>query len=258
MIPAVRRLSICCLALVCCTLAQSQAGPQPPCGTDPNPPYPSAADSPAVKFWSPAELGAAWRPPACTGWSGAGFSTLVTTVARFHYAAGAEGLLHQGGAVSSLSGIRYWSTTHKQWQTLIPEAYALTGQTGDQRRKDFTLEELKPGSVFFFQQSDNLSGKAVFRLHIVEATADRVVFDISNVTAMRYLLLTLFHPGEMQSIYYLDRESEDTWRYYSIARTGKNASSLTTGHENSWINRSVAFYRHLTGIPTDQEPPAAR
>jgi hypothetical protein len=211
-----------------------------------------------VKFWSPAELGESWRPPACTGWTGAGFSTLVTTSARFRHASGMEDLLRQSGAVSQLAGMRYWSTTHKSWQTLIDDAYAVTGPQGNQRRKDFTLEELKAGSMLYFQQTDNLSGKAIFRLHILEAGADRLVFDVANVTLMKYLIVPLFHPGEMQSIYYLDRESEDVWRYYSMARTGKNASRLTTGHEASWINRAVAFYRHLAGIPTDQEPPAAR
>jgi hypothetical protein len=72
------------------------------------------------------------------------------------------------------------------------------------------------------------------------------------------LFVTLFHPGEVQSIYFLDRESDNVWRYYSIARTGRNTSRLTTGHESSSINRAVAFYRSLAGIPTDQEPPAAR
>ncbi len=37
---------------------------------------------------------------------------------------------------------------------------------------------------------------------------------------MRYFFVTLFHPGEMQSIYFLDRESDDVWRYYSISRSG--------------------------------------
>lgn len=236
----------------------AQSGPQPPCGVDSVPPHPSLADSPAVKFWSPSELGDNWRPPACTGWTGVGFSSLVTTVARFRHASGTEDLLLQSGAISSLAGMRYWSTTHKKWQTLIPDAYAVTNAQGKQRRNNFTLEELKAGSVLYFQQGDNLSGKAIYRLHIAEATPYRLVFDVANVTLMRYLLLPLFHPGEMQSIYYLDRESEDVWRYYGMARTGKNASSLTTGHEASWINRSVAFYRHVAGIPTDQEPPAAR
>ena len=128
----------------------AQPGPQPPCGADPTPPYPSLADSPAVKFWSPAELGEHWRPPACTGWTGEGFSTLVTTAARFHHPSGMEDLLRQSGAISSLAGMRYWSTTHKSWQTLIPDAYAVTSAQGNQRRKDFTLEELKPGSVLYF------------------------------------------------------------------------------------------------------------
>jgi hypothetical protein len=236
----------------------AQSGPQPPCGVDSIPPYPSLADSPVVKFWSTSELGEHWRPPECTGWTGEGFSTLVTTAARFNHESGMEDLLRQSGAISSLAGMRYWSTTHKSWQTLIPDAYAVTNAQGNQRRKDFTLEELKPGSVLYFLQVDNLSGKAIYRLHIMEADADRLVFDVANVTLMKYLIIPLFHPGELQSIYYLERESDSVWRYYGMARTGKNASSLTVGHEASWINRSVAFYRHVAGIPTDQEPPAAR
>jgi hypothetical protein len=71
-------------------------------------------------------------------------------------------------------------------------------------------------------------------------------------------MITLFPPGEAQSVYLLERESPDIWRYYSLARTGKKASSLTEGHDASLINRAVAYYRYLAGIPTDREPPAAR
>jgi hypothetical protein len=62
----------------------------------------------------------------------------------------------------------------------------------------------------------------------------------------------------MQSIYFLNRESDNVWQYYSMVRTGRNASRLATGHEASAINRAVAFYRSLVGVPTNQEPPAAR
>ena len=259
MIGDVRLLVLCGLAVVWQVCGAAQAGPQPPCGgMTAVPEYAAPGDPPAVKFWSEKELGADWRPPACTGWTGSGFSTLVTTAGRFRYAGGMEGLLRQTGAVSSLAGMRYWTTTHKKWQVLIPEAYAVSDPQGRHRRADFTAEELKPGAVLYFQQADNLSGKAIFRLHIVEAKAQRLVFEVTNVSLMRYLLLPLFHPGEMQSVYYLDRESDEVWRYYSMARTGKGASSLTVGHEASWINRSVAFFRHVAGIPTDQEPPGAR
>ena len=167
-------------------------------------------------------------------------------------------MLRRIGAISEMEGMRYWSTTHQRWQTLIVEAYAVTGPQGSQRRKDFTLDEMAQGQVLYFQQVDNVSGKAIYRMHIAEATVDRLVVDVQNISTMRYLMIPLFRPGEMQTVYFLDRESEGVWRYYSIVRTGKNASSLTTGHEASSINRAVAFYRHLTGLRTDQEPPAAR
>jgi hypothetical protein len=182
----------------------------------------------------------------------------VTAVGRFPYGSGAEGLLRKIGAISGLTGLRYWSTTHKAWQTLIEDAFAVTGPQGNRRRKDFTPDEMAAGQTLYFDQTDNLSGRATFRMHIAEATADRLVFDVENVTTMRFLLVPLFRPGEMQSVYFLDREPGNVWRFYSIVRTGKNASNLTTGHEASSINRAVAFYRYFTGIPTDQEPPAAR
>jgi hypothetical protein len=245
--------------LLCQAHGYAQLRPQPPCGADPVPPYPGLDSSPTVKFWSESDFGHDWKPFACTSWAEAGFSTLITTVARFRYPSGAEGLLRHIGAISELAGMRYWSTTHQRWQTLIVSANAVTGpQPGNSRRQDFTPDEMKEGKALYFEQVDNLSGKAVYRMHIAEASADRIVFDVQNVSVMRYFFVTLFHPGEMQSVYYLDRESDNIWRYYSIARTGRNASRLATGHAPSSINRAVAFYRSLVGIPTDQEPPAAR
>jgi hypothetical protein len=256
---ACRRIGFVFSAMLLCQAhGYAQSGPQPPCGKDAVPPYPGLDDSPIVKFWSESDFGHDWRPPACTGWVAAGFATLVTTVARFRYTSGAEGLLRHIGATSELAGMRYWSTTHKQWQTLIVDAHALTDSQPSHRRQDFTPDEMKEGTVLYLEQADNLSGRAIYRMHIAEASADRLVFDVENVSTMRYFFVTLFHPGEMQSIYFLDRESDNVWRYYSIARTGRNASRLAAGHASSSINRAVAFYRSLVGIPTDQEPPAAR
>ena len=154
--------------------------------------------------------------------------------------------------------MRYWSTTHNGWRTLIVKANALSGSEPGRRRQDFTPDEMREGKVLYLEQVDNLSGRATYRMHIAEVSADRLVFDVENVSVMRYYFVTLFRPGEMQSVYFLDRESDNVWRYYSIARTGRNASRLATGHASSSINRAVAFYRSLVGIPTDREPPAAR
>jgi len=233
---------------------EPQVGPQPPCGNETIPSYPGLDDLAIVKSWNKSALGSDWKPPACTGWAEVGFTTLVTISARFPHTSEASGLFRQIGAISELAGMRYWSTTHKQWRTLIVDAYALTGLSG-QRRGDFTSDEMKEGKVLYFEQVDNLSGKAIYRMHIVEASASRLVFDVENVSTMRYFLIPIFHPGELQSMYFLDRESDNVWRYYSIVRTGRNANGLISGNESSSVNRAVAFYRHLVGIPTAQEPP---
>jgi hypothetical protein len=256
-LPRVRAALTASALLFVLPAVPPQGGPQPPCGRAPIPSYPALGEPAVVTSWSKADFGNDWIPPACTGWTDVGFTTLVTTVARFRQTARAEEVLRRVGAISELTGMRYWSIGHKKWQTLVVDAYALTGAESAQRRADFTSGEVKQGEVLYFEQVDNLSGKAVYRLHIAEASADRIVFSVENVTTMRYLFLAIFHPGEIQSTYFLDRESDGVWRYYSIMRTGRNANQLIAGKPASSVNRTVAFYRHFVGIPTDQEPPAA-
>jgi hypothetical protein len=241
------------------SLAQTAGrGPQPPCGNEANPSYPALSDPPQVKFWRQADLGLTWKAPACTGWTEQGFTTLVTTSARFSYSAESPALLRRIGAISERAGMRYWSTTHQRWQTLIVDAHVLTGAQHSQRRQDFTPDEMKVGEALYFEQVDNLTGKATYRMQIVEESANRIVFTVENVSTIHYLFIPVLRPGEMQSIYFLNRESERVWLYYGIVRTGKNANKRVAGNESSSINRAVAFYRFVVGIPTDQEPPAAR
>ena len=245
-------------AILCSELSGHAApGPQPPCGSATFPPYPDLEKSPAVRVWDRAELGRDWTPPACTGWTYSGFTTVVVTVARFRHTSGVEGLLRRVGAISERAGIRYWSTTRKRWQTLVINAYALSEAVANRRRKDFSPDEMAEGRSLYFQQEDNLSGKAIYRMRIRSASPDRLVFDTENISTICYLLMPLFSPGDMQSIYFFERESQDVWCYYSIVRTSKNASPLTAGNAASAINRAVAFYRYLVDIPTDKEPPAS-
>ena len=246
------------LSCLAAATAFADSGPQPPCGSESFPSYPDLDHPPVVKVWDRSELGRDWTPPPCTGWSAPGFSSLIVTVARFRDTSGVEGLLRHVGAISQLAGMRYWSTTHKRWQPLIVDASALGGQTSDRRRQDFSMNETSEGGTLYFQQTDNLSGKATYSMRVGSVTPDRLVFETENVSTIRYLLVPLFHPGEMQSIYFLEQESPGVWRYFNIARTGKNANALVAGHDASSINRAVAFFRHWAGIPSDQEPPAAR
>jgi hypothetical protein len=232
-------------------------GPQPPCAREPIPPYPALADAASIQSWSKSEFGRDWIPPACTGWTETGFTTLITASARFSHTSESSDLLRRVGAISALTGMKYWSVTHKRWQTLIVDSHALTDADPHHRRADFTPAEMTAGQVLYFEQADNLSGKAVYRMHIVEASDNRIVFEVENVNTIRYFFIPVLHPGEVQSMYFLDRESVNLWQYYAIVRTKKTANGLIAGNQSSAINRAAAFYRHLSGIPDTQEPPAA-
>ena len=94
-------------------------------------------------------------------------------------------------------------------------------------------------------------------MRVREIDPDGLVVEMVNVSAMRYLVIPLAGPGDLQSLYFLERRSPNEWAYYSLARTSAGASSLTQGHEASYVNRAAALFRHFADLPTDQEPPAA-
>jgi hypothetical protein len=61
-------------------------------------------------------------------------------------AGGPETLLARAGGVSTLSTVRYWSTTDKKWRPLFLDATALAGRAeGGERRDDFRPSELQAG-----------------------------------------------------------------------------------------------------------------
>ncbi len=251
-----RVATLALLPLILCFEAPSHAepAPQPPCGSEAFPLFSAFDEAPAVRVWDHLD----WTPPACTGWTGSNSSTLVAVAGRFRYSLGVDGLRRRAGEISSLTGLLYWSTTSQRWQPLIIEAYALSDSTGGQHRKDFSLDEIVKGRSLYVHQEDNLFGKATYRMQIVGASEDRLVFSTANVSAIQFFGIPLAAPGEIQSICFLERESSDVWRYYSLTRTGNQASLFMSGHNASLINRAVALYRHFAGIAPDKEPPASR
>ncbi len=205
-----------------------QNAPQPPCGHQPTPPYPDVVEIAVVKSWSESDLGSDWKPAVCTGWSQIGFKRLVSISSRFLSTSTTSQLLRRVGAVSTLKNLRYWSTTHKQWRTLIIDVHALVGNTGGYRG-DFVAAELKRGSMLYFEEVDNLSGAANYQMQILEVSPTRLAFNIENVSTVRYHYLRVFHPGDLQSAYFMDRESDTTWRCYALVRMGRNANGLLAG-----------------------------
>ena len=233
--------------------------PRPPCGAEPIPSYPRLGEQPNVMLWTKADPGPTWTPPSCAVWP-AGAATIVVGLAgHFPYAGSADALLARIGAISSLSEVRYWSVTEKQWNNMFARASALDGSNLKKVRGDFSPAELRAGGNFYFSAADNRSGKdAVSRLRIIAADEAHFVIETENVTPLRWTVLTYAAPGGFQTWYFLDRDAGGAWRFYSLTRV-LYASSLFSAiiPDKSYINRSVAMYRYFQGLRTDQGPPAA-
>jgi hypothetical protein len=79
------------------------------------------------------------------------------------------------------------------------------------------------------------------------------VVAIENVDVMRRLMFDLFDPGELQSLFVLERDTGresaggDVWTYYHLMRTRDGASALTEGHDAAYANRALALFRHYAG-----------
>lgn len=235
---------------------QANPLPLPPCG-GPAAPAPAAlAAAPAVQVEARRGGDARWPAPACTGWHGDGFRMLVALAGRFRLAGGMDAVLARFGAVSHLAGLRYWSVSTEQWQPLVTESHALDGPRGV-RRPDFSPAELRAGPQFASEIGSFTSGAVTYRMEVREVTADRLVVTVENTTTMRRLLIDLFGPGELQSLYVIEREADDVWIYYSLTRTRETASALTEGHDASYVNRAMAMFRHYAGGTAEAEPPVA-
>ena len=231
--------------------------PQPPCEAEAFPRYPDPGTPPIVEVWRVRDLPAGWVIPACLSWDTALPNAIVVLAGTFRYTGTVDGLAARFGAVSETRGIRYWSVTDRAWRILVTEAFALTEVDGA-GRPDFSSTEVMSGRDIYFAQADNRSsGLVKYRMRNQRATPDQLVIAVENVSAVRWLGFSMFSPGSLKSAYFLTHQTNDIWTYYSIGMIGEGSMSWLSDGAPSYINRTVAFFRHYVGIPTDEDPPAA-
>ncbi len=242
------------VALACSSASLAQDAPQPPCGRTPQPYYSRIGEPPNVRVWEDAGP-ASWIPPACTGWTAGAGNLLVALAGTFRYAGNVDGLLDRFGAVSAANGIRYWSVTDGEWRDLIIDSAGLDGPESKHRRRDFIAPEMKLGlNLYFMQRDSRTTGDIVYKMRVREAGADHLVVEMENVTPVRKFIVTLFGPGEIKFLYFLDRRAGRSWSLFALLSAN---GSFAEGNAASFVNRAAAFYRHFTGVPTDGAPPLA-
>ncbi len=242
--------------------AETTAAPVLPCagGSAAFPAHASPGAPPGLLVWQQGEGAASPLDgaAACLPWPLAGASTMIALAGRFRHDGPAEALAARIARVSALSGIRYWSTTRQRWRDLIERGEALAGPDRALARPDFAADELRPGQDLFFRQvSDSLGGDMIYRVRPLEMGPERLVFEIVNAEPLRYLLLTGVETGNSRLLHILERESPTLWRHYLLMWIRSTAIARGMEPLPSLVNRAAAFWRHVSGLPTEHEPPMA-
>lgn len=243
------------------TAQASGLSPWPPCpALSKALPVHAALDAPpSLQVWRDgAEQASRLLPPCGEDWNLKGASTMVALAGRFRHAGSAEALVARIARVSRLNRIRYWSTTRQRWRRLIENAEALQSPDRERPRADFEVAEVRPGSNLFFRQiSDNLGGDVLYRVRPLVREPRRLIFSIENAEPIRYLMLPGVETGDSRLLHVLEQENGEVWRHYLLLWLRSHPLAQAFDPVPSLINRAAAFYRHVSGLPTDAEPPAA-
>ncbi len=217
-----------------------------------SPDYGELGGPPVVEAWRDIDLE---RNDTCLGSIRGRMKLIIVLAGRFNHSRSLEDISSRIGAVSSTKGLPYWSTTEDRWRPLISEAFALEDATSDTPRADFIAQEVLSGRTLYFAQEDTRSTSLnLYSLTARVATPDRMVIEIINLTSIRFWFVTLFEPRTLLSVFFIDRLGSGVWGYYGLSVVRDRS---TEGHERSFVNRAAAYYRFITGVPADTEPPLA-
>lgn len=235
------------LAAACPSFAQPQVGLPPPCALPDWPPSAIAGAPPTVATWTLAQLPREWVPQSCVGWDVRRFTSFAVVVGTFQ-AEGIEAVLERIGAISAYKGMRYWSVSDRRLEPLVTDAFSVETPGPNNRRPDFTPNEMQVDRDLFFVEHDNRSSDPViYRIRVVERSADHVVVDIANANKVRALLMTLFEPGDLRTSLFIYGSQDGTWTCYALS--GFHPTMLTglLDKHKSYLNRLIALYGHIAG-----------
>lgn len=213
--------------------------------------------APTVTVWHSPSLPEGWQLASCSGLVPPNDAVLIEVAGRFHHDGDALSLLERIGAVSSQGEMIYWSASGSEWRRLLDDASALSGPDLGLRRADFKLDEMRPGSrIHTLYDDEEKTGPVVFETDIRAANPDGFVTVMRNTTPMELMGFAIADPGDISSMLSIRRVSPGEFDYYALTAVALAPMAAAMVTDASHVNRAVASYRFLAGIPGDRDPPA--
>ncbi len=221
-------------------------------GAKPHPPFGQIGKAPSFYAWIDLDK---TDDVNCYGLLQNHSALAVALAGRFRHTGTIDNIASRLGAISLTKGLPYWSTTDRKWRILVSDAFALETPDTDAVRPDFTAKEILSSRTLYFAQNDTRSsGVNIYTIKTIAHDRDHFVFETTNMTPIRYSIVTLFKPQSLKSILFFRREDKDIWSYYGLSAVTRSTFKV---QEKSFINRQAALCRFLTRQAPDQDPPLA-
>lgn len=231
--------------------------PLPPCAAETAPARTGAETQPSVTVWHTRALPEGWQLASCSGLVPPSGSVFIEVAGRLQHDGDALSLLERMGSVSDQTGMLYWSVGQGGWRKLLVDAAALSGPDPALRRADFKLDEMQPGArLYMLYDDDEDPGPVVFETEVREAGPDGFVTVMRNASAMRLMGFAIADQGDVSSMLSIRRVAPGAFTYYALTAVALAPVAAAMVADASHINRAVASYRYLAGIPGDRDPPA--
>jgi hypothetical protein len=213
-----------------------------------------AGSPPNVETWTLDQPSRDWVFPRCLESEFQRFVSFAAVAGSFR-AAGMDKVLSRIGAISTYKGMRYWSTRDQRLEPLITDAFALDGAQSGNARSDFTPAEMQVGRELFFTEQDNRSSSpALYKIRVIERDVNRLIVEITNVSKIKLLLLTVFEPGDLRTALFISGSPDGTWMCYALLGFRPTPLIKLFDNHKSQVNRLIALYGHIvvsdeTGLP---------
>lgn len=223
------------------------------CGNAPPPPYPGVDQWPTVQSWL-LEGRDDGPQPDCTGLPSRDVEMLVRVTGSWRAPGTLDDRLARLGAVSTQTGMSYWSFTDRRRQVLIRESQAVSSLAQRQRRGDFSPAELRSGAECVFVQTDNRTSTPVpYGMQLLKATPQAFTVRVESLGDIRMLGLLLVAEHEMQWLLTVERLGHGHWGYRSLLGLSRLRLGGNEQHRLSNLSRSLAVFDFLTGRQTEVE-----
>jgi len=228
-----------------------------PCDGAPDPAHATLGERPNLRVIT--KEGFVWDAPRCIGWGKGKYALLIAVAGRFEHKGGEAALVRKFARISRLKTVRYWSTSAQAWRNLFRNAHALSRPQQGAVRVDFDVADFVPGPVrHLWLTEQGPIGGAMFRMRTIERTRDRIIIDLRNERPIRPPEHPKISAGGYRYVFILDREGPGVWRYYGVTGLRGAGGGAITWIRGSYLNRAIAMYQYIAGLPMEREPPAAR